>query len=262
MGASIAAACNGDRVWVGAGRSPESHRRADLAGMTVLESVEAMVERADVIVSVCPPASAADVAASVADCGFDGLYVDVNAISPARTIEIAQRFARYVDGGIVGPPAAAVGSTRMYVSGDEAQTVADRWAGSILDVRPIEGGIGAASALKMSYAAWTKGSGALLLAVNALAEHFGVAGPLRAEWEMSQPGLVDRSAWTASNALPKAWRFEGEMHEIAATFDHAGLPEGFHLAAAEVYRRMAASGVDGPPDVGQVVGAILRSTPD
>jgi len=94
---------------------------------------------------------------------------------------------------------------------------------------------GQSSALKMCYAAWTKGSAALLLAVRGLAEAEGVTRSLLKEWAISQPGLEDRSKGAAAGTAPKAWRFVGEMEEIAATFRQAGLPDQFHLGAAALY---------------------------
>ena len=96
----------------------------------------------------------------------------------------------------------------------------------------MPGDVGAASALKMAYAAWTKGSSALLIAVRALAIREGVDGALHAEWERSQPGLGARSESAVAGNARKAWRFVGEMEEIAATFAAAGLPAGFHEACA------------------------------
>ncbi len=104
MGASIAAACRGERLWCGDGRSPATRERAEAAGLGDAGSLDALVKRADVIVAVCPPASAVEVADEVATLGFDGIYVDVNAISPATSRGIGERFTRFVDGGIVGPP--------------------------------------------------------------------------------------------------------------------------------------------------------------
>jgi hypothetical protein len=95
----------------------------------------------------------------------------------------------------------------------------------------------AASAVKMAYASWTKGSAALLLAARALARAEGVEDTLLAEWDISQPGLTERSARAAGSAAAKGWRWVAEMEEIAAAIAAAGLPDGFHLAAAEIYRR-------------------------
>ena len=99
------------------------------------------------------------------------------------------------------------------------------------------GSVGAASAVKMAYASWTKGSAALLLAARALARAEGVEETLLAEWGISQPGLEERSARAAGSAAAKGWRWIAEMEEIAATMAAAGLPGGFHQAAAEIYRR-------------------------
>ena len=117
------------------------------------------------------------------------------------------------------------------------------WVGegrSALEPRVLGGGPGTASALKMAYAAWTKGSSALLAVVAALASAEDVADDLFAEWELSQPGVTRRLAVTAAEIAPRAWRWTGEMDEIAATFAAAGLPDGFHRAAGEVYERLRA----------------------
>ena len=269
MGASVGAALvgNGHRVsWVSAGRSEATRRRADRAGLRPVETLAEGVEEAGVLVSVCPPEAAQAVARWVEPTGFRGLYVDGNAIAPATAARIGQRFGgRYVDGGIVGPPAWQEGSTRLFLSGARAGEVAALFRGSRLDARVIDGGgdgaPGAASALKMCYAAFTKGSSALLLGVRALAERSGVSAALLAEWDLSQPGLTARSAAAARSTSPKAWRFEGEMREVAATFAAADLPAGFHEAAAELYARMAdlkGTAAAGGADLGTVLDAILR----
>ena len=197
-----------------------------------------MCERSDIVVSVCPPGEALAVADEVAAVGFGGVYVDANAVAPATARAVAGRFIRFVDGGIVGPPPDRPGSTRMYLAGGDAEMVAQLWAGSALDVRVIDGEAGAASALKMAYATWTKVSAALLLDVRALARAEGVEQDLLAEWAISQPDAESRSVATAAGVAPKAWRFVGEMEQIAATFGGAGLPDGFALGAAELYARL------------------------
>jgi 3-hydroxyisobutyrate dehydrogenase-like beta-hydroxyacid dehydrogenase len=204
-----------------------------------------LVERSDVIVSVCPPGSALDVADQVAAIGFDGIYVDANAIAPATARSVGDRFERFVDGGIIGPPAVRAGITRLYLSGDDAGTVAPLWDGSFLDVRPIDGGPGAASALKIAYATWTKVSSAMLLAVRALARAEGIEQALLDEWEISLPGTAERSEATATMTAHKAWRFDGEMAEIAASFAAHGLPTGFGDAGRDIFGRMSGfKGVD------------------
>ena len=94
-----------------------------------------------------------------------------------------------------------------------------------------------ASAVKATYAAWTKGSAALLLAIHEVARAEGVTQTLLAEWRESIPGLEERLARAERSAQAKGWRWVGEMEEIAATFAAVGAPDGFHRAAAEVYRR-------------------------
>lgn len=245
MGSSLAAHCSAkERLWVSAGRSDETRRRAADSCTTEMASIPALVDEADVIVSICPPAAAADVATAVSEAGFEGVYIDANAISPATVVSLADRFERFVDGAVIGPPATQAGTTRLYLSGPDAETAAAMWADSDVDARAIGDEVGAASALKMAYAAWTKGSGALLLAVRAMAQRSGVDDALLAEWDLSQPGLADRYVQIANGSAPKAWRFVGEMLEIATSFAAVDLPDGFHLSASEIYGLFASGGLD------------------
>jgi 3-hydroxyisobutyrate dehydrogenase-like beta-hydroxyacid dehydrogenase len=196
---------------------------------------------------VVPPHAALDVARQVA--GFGGVYADANAISPATAREIARIVesggASYVDGGIIGTPPVAPGFIRLYLSGARAGEIQRLFAGSEVDARVIGGSVTSASAVKMAYASWTKGSAALLLAARALARAEGVEDALLAEWDLSQPGLAGRSGRAAGSAAAKGWRWVAEMEEIAASMAAAGLPDGFHQAAAEIYRR---AGDDGSLD--------------
>lgn len=262
MGASLAAACRGETAWASAGRSAATARRADTAGMVDVGDLDGLVARCDVIVSICPPAAALDVAAAVAERGFTGVYVDANAIAPDTARRVGARFDRFVDGGVIGPPAHRAGTTRLYLSGEEAAPVAALWDGSALDARVVAGGAGAASALKMAYAAWTKGTSALLYAVMALAETEGVGEALVAEWALSQPALESRARDSAASVASKAWRWVGEMEEIASTFEGAGLPPGFHAAAADVYRRLAGLKDAPAPALDQVVTAVADPAHD
>ena len=239
MGVTVAAACSGTVLWASEGRSGATSERATDAGLTDAGSLTALVDAADLVISVCPPHGAEALAGAVADDGFDGCYVDANAISPATSRRIAARFENFVDGSLIGPPAREPGTTRLYLAGPDAGRVANRFAGSPLDARVLpDGGIGAASALKMAYASWSKGTSALLVSVAALAAAEGVSDDLAAEWALSQPGLSQRLTYTAIRSAPKAWRWVGEMDEIADTFAAVGLPDGFHRAASEVYARL------------------------
>jgi 3-hydroxyisobutyrate dehydrogenase-like beta-hydroxyacid dehydrogenase len=246
MGASIGAALRRAGVevlWVSAGRGPATRRRAHSADLTDVGTLSVLVARSDLVLSVCPPHAAIRVARTVAASGFAGTYVDANAVAPptARALgAIVERAGgRFVDGDLIGGPVRAGGATRLYLSGPTAGEVAALFAPTELEAVALGDDVAAASALKMCYAAWTKGTSALLLAIRAAAGAYGVEEALAEEWARTQPGLAARSQAAAGTAR-KAWRFEGEMDQIAGCFAEAGLPDGFARAAAEVYRRLAA----------------------
>lgn len=204
--------------------------------MTGVGSIDAVVRKCDVLLSVCPPDAALTVARSVA--GFGGVYVDANAIAPTTAKAVAQVVtgagARYVDGAIVGPPPGPA-STRLLLSGDDAPAIAELFDATAVDAAVLTEGPYAPSALKMAYAAWTKGSGALLLACHDVATRSGVGALLEQEWARSQPGALSRLPRADVDRAEKGWRWSGEMREIAATFASVGAPAGFAEAAAVVY---------------------------
>jgi 3-hydroxyisobutyrate dehydrogenase-like beta-hydroxyacid dehydrogenase len=263
MGAGIGqclAARGHEVLWASAGRGPDTAARAAAAGLADAGTVAALAARAQIIISVCPPHAALDVAWAVH--GFAGLYVDANAISPGTAREVARLICesggRYVDGGIIGPPPGSARRSRLYLSGSDpgdTGVVAALFDGTPMETRMVGGSATAASAVKMAYAAWTKGSAALLLEIRALAREQGVEDALLAEWAESQPALEARSAAAARSAATKGWRWVGEMEEIAATMSGAGLPDGFHQAAAEIYRR-SPRGAAGPDQLDQVLGEL------
>jgi 3-hydroxyisobutyrate dehydrogenase-like beta-hydroxyacid dehydrogenase len=231
MGAAVGAVLRGQGIrvlWASEGRSDETCARGEAAGLEDAGSVDA-VAQSDVVFSICPPHAALDVARSA---DFGGIYVDANAVSPATAAEVGAAVGTFVDGGIVGSPPREAGTTRLYLSGERAADVAELFAGSALDARVVSN----ASAVKMAYAAWTKGTSAMLLAIRELARREGVEEALLEEWALSQPELPDRHARAERSAAAKGWRWVGEMEEIAASFEADGLPGGFHHAAAEVYR--------------------------
>jgi 3-hydroxyisobutyrate dehydrogenase-like beta-hydroxyacid dehydrogenase len=234
-------------LWDPAGRSRASTGRALSAGLTGV-TFDALIKRSSVILSICPPHAALDVAGQVAGAGYAGIYVDANAISVATAGQVSGIVtvagAAYVDGGIIGMPPEVAGHTRLYLAGPRANEVRVLFGRSALDARIAEGPLYAASAVKMAYAAWTKGSSALLLAARALARAEGVERTLLAEWSLSQPALAARSEGAAASAAAKGWRWVAEMEEIAASMTAAGLPAGFHEAAADIYDR--ASQADAP----------------
>jgi 3-hydroxyisobutyrate dehydrogenase-like beta-hydroxyacid dehydrogenase len=227
--------------WVSQGRSARTRERADSAGLVDAGTIAGLCETCAIIVSVCPPEFAPEVADAVLACSFRGLYVDANAISPATKQRIAERMethgVRFVDGGIVGLPARVRGQTWLYLSGAEAESAACCFTAGPIEAEVIGTEIGKASALKMCFAAQSKGSTALLCAVLAVAQELGVLENLKRQWARNGPTLAEAERNIVRSA-PKAWRYVGEMHEIAATFQAAGMPPEFHQAAARVYEHL------------------------
>jgi 3-hydroxyisobutyrate dehydrogenase-like beta-hydroxyacid dehydrogenase len=246
MGSAVGAAARsgGARVvWASGGRGTATRKRAEADGLEDVGTLVRLARDSEIILSVCPPANAPDVAREVAATRFGGTFVDGNAIAPATTRAVGEIVtaggARFVDGGIIGPPPRKAGEARLYLSGEGATAIAAVFKGSLLEAIVLDGPIAAASALKMAYGGWNKGQQALLLAIRALAAHEGVDEALIAEWKRSMPDVPARSERAVSANIKKAWRFVGEMEENAATFAAAGLPTGFHEAAGEIYRRLA-----------------------
>jgi 3-hydroxyisobutyrate dehydrogenase-like beta-hydroxyacid dehydrogenase len=262
MGAAVGCCLTGAGhtvLWASEGRGPQTAARARAAGLDDSGTAAEVADRADIIFSICPPHAALDVAWAVQ--GFGGLFIDANAISPATAREVAlmveEGGATYIDGGIIGSPPAAAGSARLYLSGPQADAVRGLFDGTPLDARVITTGLWSASAVKMAYAAWTKGTAALLLAALALARAEGVEDVLLAEWALSQPSLTGRAQGAARSATAKGWRWVAEMEEIAASMAAAGLPDGFHQAAAEIFRRSPRAEPDTPD--GEAVDLVLAA---
>jgi 3-hydroxyisobutyrate dehydrogenase-like beta-hydroxyacid dehydrogenase len=240
MGAVVAGALRerGKTVlWTSADRSAATATRAQAAGLEDAGGLAEVCRRCEILFSICPPHAAVEVARAAR--GFTGIYVDANAIAPATVRAIAKLQPHLVDGGIVGPPPSRPGTTRLYLSGEEAEQVAALFAGTNLDARVLSDEHGAASALKAAYAGWTKGSAALLLTLRELARAEGVEDALLEEWRLSIPELEEQAAGAERSAARKGWRWIGEMEEIARGMDAHDLPTGFHEAAAEVFRRAA-----------------------
>jgi len=262
MGSAVAATVrnSGHPVyWVAEGRSHKTRARAESAGLTDAGTLANLCETCPVILSVCPPEFAADVAAQVLAQGFGGTYLDANAISPAHKQEIAARLQasgiRFVDGGIIGLAPKARGQTWLYLSGKHADTIAECFAAGPMEVEIIGTGIGKASALKMCFAAQNKGQIALLLAVMGAADRMGVLDVLRRQWERRAP---DKTEAHVLRSVPKAWRWAPEMQEIAATFEAAGMPPEFHQAAAELYFRLRDFKDTAPASIEEVLKKLRR----
>ncbi|MGI9522047.1 MAG: DUF1932 domain-containing protein [Hyphomicrobiaceae bacterium] len=247
MGVSVAASIidSGHTVyWAGEGRSDATRVRAAKHGLLDLGSVAELCSSSDTVISVCPPEYAAEVADEVRSVGFDGTYVDANAISPVQMSEIAKSLQdagiTVVDAGIVGLPAWQPGTTWIWLSGQAAGSIVPIFLDGPLQCDVLSAEVGQASALKMCYAALTKGTTALTCSIVAVADQLGVREALNKQWDRGQPGLSQRNETAICGVTSKAWRFVAEMQEVAETFEAGGLPGGFHRSAAEVFARLAA----------------------
>jgi 3-hydroxyisobutyrate dehydrogenase-like beta-hydroxyacid dehydrogenase len=265
MGVSIAASASssGHTVyWVAKGRSPQTAERAEKHGLVNARTLANLCEQCSVILSVCPPDAAEMVASQVLANHFIGLYVDMNAISPQRAVRMGQAAegfgATFVDCGIIGGPAWKPNATWLYLSGEHAQQAADCFAAGPLGTRVIGDSIGKASALKMCFAAYSKGTTALLCAVLAASDALDVRAELEQQWSQDGSQFAEEAERRVRQVTAKAWRFAGEMDEIAATLSAAGLPGDFHGAAADIYRRMAGfKGAPALPELDAVLAALL-----
>ena len=238
MGISIAASAinNGHQVfWMSQSRSDKTRARAENHNLIEIDSLFRFCQICEMIISVCPPHSAEEVATSVLEAGFQGLYLDANAISPQRAAKIGHMLnvnnIRFVDGGIIGGPAWRPKETWLYLSGKHSDEIAGCFVNGPLEIKIMGNEIGKASALKMCYAAYSKGTTALLAAILAAAESLAVGNELNELWDMDNAGFSEQANRRATRVTAKAWRFEGELLEIASTFENVGLPSGFHEAA-------------------------------
>ena len=269
MGAAVGAcltATGTSVVWSSDGRGSSTRARAEAAGLRDAGTLRRLSAEVDIVLSVCPPHAAVETAEEIAAMGFDGIFVDANAVAPAtcRTIaRIVEPSARFVDGGIIGTPPTTPGRARLYLAGAGAKAVAALFDGSALEAVVLDENPPAASALKLANAAWTKGSSALLFAVRAYAAANGVDTDLEREWSSSRPGLFERVRDTAPGVSSKAWRWVSEMEEIAEAFGEVRLPPDLHVGAAEIFRRLSRFKDADGTSVNDVVGALLeRPAPD
>ncbi|GLF97247.1 NAD(P)-dependent oxidoreductase [Streptomyces yaizuensis] len=243
MGAPLAghAVALGHRVlWVAEGRGPRTRRRAERAGLIPCDSLEHALSQGGLVLSVCPPHAAEEVAGSVAALGWRGVYAEANAISPQRAQRIAQLLpgCSVVDGSIIGPPPAAGRSARLYLAGapGPAAAVAELFDGTGVLVRTAGTEIGAASALKMAFAGYQKSARALAGVAHALAAHHGVGDLLTEEAHTSASAILSDPGYLPSVAA-RAWRWGPEMDEIADTLRAARLPPDAAEAVGRVLAR-------------------------
>jgi 3-hydroxyisobutyrate dehydrogenase-like beta-hydroxyacid dehydrogenase len=229
-----------------AGRSAASVKRAQAAGM--VGASDAQIAACDFILSIVPPGEAQGLADRLAPAlraaAKKPIYVDCNAVSPPTVLRIARTIeetgATFVDGGIIGgPPTPGSKGTKLYVSGPAASRVADLEKYG-LEVKLQAGPIGAASAMKMSYAGITKGFTALGAAMMLAAARAGTTDALRAELSASQPALYGWLTRAMPKMYSKAYRWVAEMEEISGFVGEDPAAAQFYQAAASLYERIAA----------------------
>ncbi|WP_434591773.1 DUF1932 domain-containing protein [Streptomyces sp. A5-4] len=265
MGAAVAAQAveaGHEVLWVPDDRSEATRRRAMEAGAIACDSLGEALERSDVVLSVCPPQAAEDVAASVADRAFSGVYVDANAINPQRMQHIAERIRpgrTVLDGAIFGPPPGGQRSARLYLAGDShsADFVDTLFKDTCLHIRRASGNIGSASALKMAFASYQKAARTLAGVAHALADAHGVGDQLTAEAEIMASNILSDPAYLPSVAA-RAWRWAPEMQDIAETLRAAGLPADMAEAAVAVMSRWEGDKDQSDLEVADVLAHLRR----
>jgi 3-hydroxyisobutyrate dehydrogenase-like beta-hydroxyacid dehydrogenase len=263
MGVSIAASAihNGHHVyWASQGRSADTRKRAEDNNLIDVGSLEALCKQCPIVLSVVPPSAAEDVAEQVIAQKFKGTFADLNAISPQRAQRIGERLEAngitFVDGGIIGPPAWQANTTWLSLSGKHSSTIAACFTNGPLRTEILGDRVGDASALKMCYGAYTKGLTALIAGVLGTAENSGVRESLMRRWAADGSGLDKSAVARVTRITDRAWRWVGEMDEIASTFEHASMPRGFHDAAGDIYRRLAAFKDQPPPSTDTLLDAL------
>ncbi|WP_331729632.1 DUF1932 domain-containing protein [Streptomyces platensis] len=244
MGAAVAAcaAANAAEVlWCEAGRSPASATRAEQAGLTPVPTLPELLDRSDIVISLCPPAAAEDLARDVAQHRFTGVYVEANAINPERAQRIAALLgpdATVVDGGVVGSPPVGGKTPTLYLSGraDATERIESLFAGTAVRTAVLGTKVGKASALKLAYASFQKTSRVLVALSVGMAREHGVDQELievaarRTDSYLSEPQYVAKTA-------ARAWRWGPELEEAADALAAAGLPPEMLRAAASTLAR-------------------------
>ncbi|MFJ4585115.1 DUF1932 domain-containing protein [Streptomyces echinatus] len=244
MGAAVAAcaATNGGSVlWCEAGRGPATVARAERFGLTGVATLRELLDRSDVVISLCPPAAAEDLALEVAEHGFAGVYLEANAISPEKAFRTAGLFGpatTVVDGAVIGSPPVRGKTPTLYLSGPAAATaeLEQLFAGTAVRTKALGDEVGQASALKLAYTAYQKASRVLVALATGLAREHGVDEELldvasrRASSYLAEPEYIAKTA-------ARAWRWGPELEEAADTLAAAGLPaEMLHAAATTLAR--------------------------
>ncbi len=245
MGASLGAVLRpkvADVLWAEEGRSDETAKRAEWADLVAVRTLTDLVSRSNVIVSVCPPDAAVEVARAVAAAGGVDLYIDANAVAPStmEEIDVLLGTDHVVDGAIIGPPVWKPATTVLHLSGQHAEDAASLFSDTRLETRVVGPRAGQASAVKACFALQSKALPTIWAVIGAAAQQYGVGAAVREELARDDIDLDAELDRLATRATTKAWRWVGEMTQSADAMATAHLPDGISLSAAEVYRRVAA----------------------
>jgi 3-hydroxyisobutyrate dehydrogenase-like beta-hydroxyacid dehydrogenase len=244
MGAAVAGCATANAaavLWCEAERSAASAARAAEFGLTPVSALPELLDRSDIVISLCPPAAAEELACDVAEHAFTGVYVEANAINPERTQRIAALLAptaTVVDGGVVGSPPVNGKTPTLYLSGPADATVRIEalFANTAVQAAVLGTEVGKASALKLSYASFQKTSRVLVALAVGMAREHGVDQELievasrRTDSYLSEPQYIAKTA-------ARAWRWGPELEEAADALEAAGLPPEMLRAAASTLAR-------------------------
>jgi 3-hydroxyisobutyrate dehydrogenase-like beta-hydroxyacid dehydrogenase len=267
MGAGVAADLKRSGIEVVstlAGRSGKTQARAEAAGVRLLADLAQVVRAADTFLSIVPADQAEPLAAAVAERLNGKLlhYVDCNSITPSKTLRIAKVIenagATFSDGGIIGPPPGGKMRTRLYVSGPGANVLTSLQS-ERMAVIPLGESLSQATEMKVLFAAANKGATALLINVLAAANKVGLLDQVTGEIDAIRPGLLGSVRDSVPELDDKAARWAIEMDDLSLGLADMGVHGGYHVAAGESYRRLAANLADLDPDQGEVMDRVLKA---
>jgi 3-hydroxyisobutyrate dehydrogenase-like beta-hydroxyacid dehydrogenase len=242
VGGELVAATHEVR-WLPAGRSEATAARAGLEGLTAAADPAALVDGADVVLSLLPPQGATDAARLIAGTGFAGTYVDANPLSPGTLADVQEVVeatgATLVDAGVVGPPPRDGSRTHLYLAGDPDRVAAVEAlvAGTRVSAVVVGHRVGQASAAKQAYALYNKGRMVLASLADALATSYGVGHVLSAEGDRPGSELLGELAEVRDGLADVGWRWGPELDELALSLAAAGLdPTAVDGLVAELRR--------------------------
>jgi 3-hydroxyisobutyrate dehydrogenase-like beta-hydroxyacid dehydrogenase len=247
-------------------RSELSRKRTANAGVKSMASMNALVKEAELIVSIVVPFAAKKVAAKVAKAAAkvgrkDLLYLDANAISPMTADAINSILTpagvNFIDGCIIGSASRMGKGTIVYVSGPQAARMQELEAFNI-PVKILGAQTNQASAFKVVYAGLTKGLQGLFCELLMGARKFGLLNEIRAQYDESFPGLLDKISSSIVGLQIHAGRRAEEMDELKRTFNTHGLDSFMAPAAQKVLRAIAALNLGQASDSGARQGELAE----